>query len=130
MNKKLLVPACFVIALFLVACGTATVTKNDATPPATKTEPPTTATTPATVVASGDKVGVAECDDFIAAYETCINDKVPEMARAQYKEGIAQWRASWRKLAENPQTRASLVAACKQSMEQTKVAMKSYGCVF
>ena len=131
MNKRILVPLCIVFGLLLVACGTATVNENSSPTPATKTAPASTAATPATAtLASGDKIGVPECDDFIAAYESCINNKVPEMARAQYKEGIAQWRTSWKKLADNPQTKASLVAACKQSMEQTSVAMKSYGCAF
>ena len=30
-----------------------------------------------------DKIGVAECDDFIDKYEACITGKVPEAARAQ-----------------------------------------------
>ncbi len=129
MNKRILFPMCIVFGLLLAACGTATVNTNDPAPPVNKTEPASPATTPV-IMAATESIGVAECDNFIAAYETCINDKVPEMARAQYKEGIAQWRASWQKLAGNPQTKASLVAACKQSMEQTSVAMKSYGCVF
>lgn len=130
MNKRILVPLCLVFGLMLAACGTATVNTNDPAPPATKTSPATTTTPATTAVASGEKIGVPECDDFIAAYESCINNKVPEMARAQYNAGIAQWRASWKKLADNPQTKSSLVAACKQSMEQTSVAMKSYGCAF
>jgi len=131
MNKRIFIPLCIVFGLLLVACGTATVNENGSTKPATKTEPASTTSTPATAtVASGDKIGVPECDDFIAAYESCINSKVPEMARAQYNQGIAQWRASWRKLADNPQTKPTLVAACKQSKEQTEVAMKSYGCTF
>lgn len=129
MNKRILVPICIVFGLLLVACGTATVNRNDITTTPTTTEsasPPTTTT----VSTSGEKIGVPECDDFIAAYDACITDKVPEMARAQYKAGIEQWRTSWRKLAGNPDTKASLAAACKQSAEQTRIAMKSYGCTF
>jgi hypothetical protein len=115
-------------AFGLAACGTATVNRNDITTTPTTTE---SASPPATTTAStGEKIGVPECDDFIAAYDACITDKVPEMARAQYKAGIEQWRTSWRKLAGNPETKASLAAACKQSAEQTRVAMKSYGCTF
>jgi hypothetical protein len=33
-------------------------------------------------------------------------------------------------LAANPQTRATLAATCKTSMEQAKQSMKSYGCQF
>jgi hypothetical protein len=70
---------------------------------------------------------VAECDEFIAKYEACTG-KVPEIAREQYKAAVAQWKSSWKKLAENPQTKGSLVAACKQAAEQQTAAWKMYGC--
>ena len=68
-----------------------------------------------------------ECDDFIKKYEACTS-KVPEMAREQYKSAMVQWRDSWKKLAENPQTKASLASACKQAAEQQAAAWKMYGC--
>ncbi|HEX9629190.1 MAG TPA: hypothetical protein VF961_04160 [Pyrinomonadaceae bacterium] len=71
-----------------------------------------------------------ECDEFIAAYDACVSSKVPEAARAQYKTAIEQWRSSWRKLAANPNTKATLAAACKQSAESARASMKSYGCTF
>ena len=88
----------------------------------------TTAATPANKVAAGDKIGVPECDDFIAKYDACVSSKVPEAARAQYKSAVDQWRASWKKLAENPATKGSLAAACKQAAAQQEAALKSYGC--
>ena len=86
-----------------------------------KTE--TTSTAPA-----GDKIGIAECDDFIAKYDACVSSKVPEAARAQYKSAVDQWRASWKKLAENPATKSTLASACKQAAAQQEAALKSYGC--
>ena len=80
--------------------------------------------------ASGDKIGVPECDDFIAKYDACVSSKVPEVARAQYKNALAQWRESWRGLAQNPQTKSTLVSVCKQAAEQQAAALKSYGCGF
>jgi len=130
MNKRILFPLCIVLGLLLVACGTTdvTVNRNDSAPPATS---PATAATPATAVAvSGDKIGVPECDDFIAAYDACVTGKVPEMARAQYKASIEQWRTPWKQLAANPNTKATLAAACKQSAEQARVSMKSFNCTF
>jgi hypothetical protein len=131
MNKKILVLICLAFGLLLVACGKTevTVNRNDAAPAAnTATNP---ASSPATaVVVSGDKIGVPECDDFIAAYEACVTGKVPEVARAQYKTAIEQWRTSWKQLAANPNTKATLTAACKQSAEQARVSMKSYNCTF
>ena len=80
--------------------------------------------------ASGDKIGVPECDDFIAKYDACVSSKVPEMARPQYQNAVKQWRDSWKKLAADPATRGSLAAACKQAAEQQAAALKTYGCNF
>lgn len=133
MNKRIFVPLCLAFGLSLVACGTTevTVNRNDAAP-ATKTSPATApASSPATaVVVSGEKIGVAECDDFIAAYDACVTGKVPEAARAQYKASIEQWRSSWRQLAANPNTKATLASVCKQSAEQARASMKSFDCTF
>lgn len=80
--------------------------------------------------ASGDKIGVPECDDFIAKYDACVSSKVPEVARAQYQGAIKQWRDSWKKLAADPATKGSLAAACKEAREQQEAALKSYGCTW
>ena len=104
----------------------AAATPAPATPAATPAAPAMTAAPTATA----DSVGVPECDEFIAAYDACVSSKVPETARAQYKTAIAQWRSSWSKLAANPNTKATLAAACKQSAESARASMKSYGCTF
>ena len=80
--------------------------------------------------ASGDKIGVPECDDFIAKYDACVSSKVPEMARAQYQNAIKQWRDSWKKMAADPATRGTLAAACKAARDQQEAALKSYGCTW
>jgi len=41
---------------------------------------------------------------------------------------VEQWRASWKKLADNPQTKGTLAAACKQAEENSAAAWKTYGC--
>jgi hypothetical protein len=90
---------------------------------------PATAATPAktTTAASGEKIGVPECDEYIAKYEACAG-KVPEAGRAAYNSALQQARASWKKLAENPATKSSLAAACKQATEAQAAAWKTYGC--
>ena len=129
MSKRIVLPLCVLFALLLIACGTTevTVNKNDSAPPVTSSP----ASTPATTVSTaGEKIGVPECDDFIAAYDACVTGKVPEVARAQYKTAIEQWRTSWKKLAENPNTKGTLAQACKQSAEQARASMKTYNCTF
>jgi hypothetical protein len=83
--------------------------------------------TTSTTSSTGDKIGVPECDDFIAKYEACT-DKVPEAGRAQYKDALAKWRASWKQLAANPATKGTLAAACKQASDSSAASWKAYGC--
>ncbi|HEV7745888.1 MAG TPA: hypothetical protein VGO56_12895 [Pyrinomonadaceae bacterium] len=131
MLTKFSILLCLVCAIVLVGCAKSEPTSNT---PAANANKASTATTPASstapVATAGDKIGVPECDEFIANYDACVTGKVPEVARAQYKMAIEQWRTSWKKLADNPQTKGSLAAACKQSAEQARTSMKSYGCTF
>jgi hypothetical protein len=98
---------------------------KDGDMPKTTGSPSTTKT-----VSSGEKIGIAECDDFLAKYDDCITKNVPEAQRAQYESSIKQWRDSWRQLAKNDMTKGTLAAACKQALEQAKSSMKSYNCTF
>lgn len=127
LSKSLLILAVLCTAI-LIGCGKTETTDHSNTNTGTKT---TTASTPATTTtATGDKIGVPECDDFITKYDACVSSKVPEAARAQYKSAVEQWRSSWKKLAQNPATKGSLAAACKQAAEQQAAALKSYGCAW
>jgi len=80
--------------------------------------------------AAAQEIGISACDDFIAKYEACVSSKVPEAQRAQYKNAVAEWRKTWKQLAENPATKATLTVVCKQAAEQQAAALKSYGCSF
>ena len=88
----------------------------------------TTTTTTTEVKTTGDSIGVPECDEYIAKYEKCIGDKVPEMARGAMQEAFTKTRASWKELAANDATKGSLASACKQAMEASKTALSAYGC--
>jgi hypothetical protein len=130
MFTKLFVLLCVLSAIVLVGCAKSEPANSNAT--AANANKPATApasTAPATTAAA-DKIGVPECDEYLANYDACVSGKVPEVARAQYKTALDQTRASWKKLAENPQTKASLAAACKTASEQARTAMKSYNCTF
>ena len=132
MLLKISLLLCVLCTLVLAGCAKSETT-NSENAPATNANKATSSTTPATATTAttaGEKIGVPECDEFIAAYDACVSSKVPEAARAQYKASIEQWRSSWRKLAENPQTKATLAAACKQSADQARASMKTYGCTF
>ena len=77
--------------------------------------------------ATGEPIGVPECDSFIAKYDTCISEKVPAAARTQYKASLEQWRQSWKKLAEDPKLKGTLRQACRGAAEVQEAALKSYG---
>ena len=79
---------------------------------------------------SADKVGVAECDEYIEKYDACVTGKVPEAARAAMRSSIEQMRQLWKSAAANPQTKAALASGCKQTLETTKQSMSSYACAW
>jgi len=129
MRRTTLLILSFAFAIVLIGCSKTETTNNSNSNMSTGEK---STATPKTEKAAnaGDKIGVPECDDFIAKYEACVSGKVPEMARAQYQSALKQWRESWKKLAENPQTKGSLAAACKQAADQQAAALKSFGCSF
>jgi hypothetical protein len=133
MKKGIFLSLCVFFGLLLAACSKAEVTTNSSAPAASSpaaARAASPAATTKTTAGTTEEIGVPECDKFIAAYDACVSSKVPESSRAQYKASIEQWRSSWRTLAANPLTKATLATVCKQSEEQAKTAMKSYGCTF
>ena len=134
MSKSLLIILCVLTGLLVLACAKSEDTNRNLTA--------TNSNTPATVGPATNRngngndnttvaaVGIAECDNFIAAYENCVSTKVPEAARAALKTSVTTWRTEWKKLADNPQTRGSLTAACKRQQEASAQQMKAYNCTF
>jgi len=77
---------------------------------------------------AGDKIGIPECDEYIAKYEACVRGKMPEAARAASESALKSARDNWKKAAENAQSRGTLAAACKQASDAAATSMKAYGC--
>jgi hypothetical protein len=131
MLTKLSLLLCIACAIVLVGCAKSETNSNSATTGnANKAASTTTPASTTATTASADKIGVPECDQFIADYEACVSSKVPEAARAQFKTGMEQWRSSWKKLAANPQTKGTLANVCKQTIESARTSMKAYNCTF
>jgi hypothetical protein len=101
-----------------VACG--------GSKPAATTNAQPAAKAPA--VATGAQIGVPECDEFLTKYEACIQNKVPESARATFAQAMAQARDSYKQAAAVPAAKATLAASCKQALDSTKQSMSAYGC--
>ena len=137
MSKSLLLMACILAGLLVLACGKAEDTNRNAnatnanatapTAPGIATNRNDNGNSNSSVTA---QVGVAECDAFITAYENCVTTKVPEAARPQFRTSITTWRTEWKKLADNPQTRATLASVCKTQLENARTQMKAYNCTF
>jgi hypothetical protein len=130
MSKSLLLMLCIVIGLLVLACSRPVDTNRNAAAPTNAGSPVPAGTIAANTTGSATQVGIVECDNFITAYENCVSSKVPEAARAQMKNAVTTWRTEWKKLADNPQTRGTLAAACKTQREATVAQMKAYGCTF
>lgn len=135
MSKSLLLMSCILIGLLVLACGKAVETNrngnaNTATAAVPAGPVPPTNKNDNSAASATAQVGVAECDTFITAYENCVTTKVPEPARAQFRTTMTTWRTEWKKLADNPQTRPTLVNICKTHMENARTQMKAYNCTF
>lgn len=135
MLKRLSLPLYILCALLLLGCNKSETTNNNnstmsnANKAMSRMTPATSSASPM-MGSTGEKIGVPECDNFIAKYEACVSDKVPEMARASFKASIEQWRKAWRQAAATPQGKAGLAQACKAASEQARTTMKSYNCAF
>jgi hypothetical protein len=135
MSKSLLLMLCILTGLLVLSCTKTDTNRNAALAPSNANSPApagsvvTNKNTNSTVAAA-DKIGVEECDRFLTEYDTCISSKVPEAGRAQYKNMLSQWRSSWKKLADNPQTRGTLTTVCKNQLETARTQMKSFNCTF
>jgi curli biogenesis system outer membrane secretion channel CsgG len=125
LRKSLFVFSILCVAILIGCMKTETGNSNTAADNSNKAGTSTTGTT-----ASGDKIGIPECDDYIAKYETCVRGKVPEAARAALESSLKTTRDNWKKAAENAQSRGSLAAACKQASEMAATSMKAYGCTW
>jgi len=118
-----LLALCLAAGLALLACsgGASDNTTNSAAGNSNK------AATSNTSTASGDKVGVPECDEYIAKVEACLA-KVPAAGQPAVKSSLDTMRKSWRDAAATPQGKAGLAQACKQALETAKTSMASYQC--
>ena len=133
MKRIILVILATAFAVVLVACSktentsNSNANKNSGTAPSTA---PATSSNGATAASAGDKIGVPECDDYIAKYESCVRAKVPEAMRGQLESSLKTARDNWKRAAENTATRGTLAAACKQATDAAAASMKAYGCNF
>jgi len=130
MKRITLVILSTAVALVLFACSKSENTSNSNTNSSNTAQKSTGTSTTSTTASTGDKIGVPECDDYIAKYESCVRSKVPETMRAQMESTLKTARDNWKKAAETPQGKGTLAAACKQANDAAAASMKAWGCTF
>lgn len=126
------------VAMALAACGKKEESAPVAAPaastpaasaPAASTPAPTPAAEPAApATASASGIGVAECDDFLAKYEACLADKVPESARAALQQSLEATRSGWKQAMATPGGADALKTACIQMRDTSRASLQAYGC--
>ncbi len=71
--------------------------------------------------------GIPACDEYLAKFDRCIRDHMPEAARPQLVDAMAQTRKAWQESAAGP-GRDQLGQACAAALEAARSATKSIGC--
>jgi len=66
--------------------------------------------------ASGDSVGVAECDDYLTKLQACLG-KMPAAAKPAMEQSFKQSREAWKAAAATPAGKAQLKITCKASLD-------------
>ena len=124
MSKSLSIICVSLLAVLMFGCAQTEVkTDSNVSAPAPSTE--------ATAGSDADRIGVAECDAFIDAYETCRGTKMPLTVRVNAELNIDLWRKQWREiLTQDPQAQEKLTSICKLQREKAKEATREYGCTF
>ena len=117
---SLIFALCFLLGVLLMACGGS---DNTATTNAGNTN----ATANSGTTASADKVGVPECDEYIAKVEACLA-KVPAAGQPAVKSSLDTMRKTWKDAAATPQGKAGLAVGCKAALDQAKTSYSAYGC--
>ena len=132
LNKNaLLIAVLLVGTIGFASCSSAPTTTNSGNN-AVVVNKPANATTNVTKTetTTGDKIGVAECDEYIEKYEACINSKVPEAQRTMLKTSFEAQRKAFKDAAANPQAKAGLATGCKQAIETAKQSTSAYACAW
>jgi hypothetical protein len=71
-------------------------------------------TTETTSGGGGGSIGVKECDDYIAKWDTCYKD--PAM-KAAANPGLDQMKTAWAAAAKDPNSKAALGTGCKSALD-------------
>jgi hypothetical protein len=109
----------------VVAAGLALLLPGCDRPPASGT---VAQAPPAAPVAADERVGVPECDDYLARYQACLESRAPASSREPLRVALEQSRATWRKAAAASADHRALAQVCERTQQAARTAMQAYGC--
>jgi len=125
-------PCSLVLVVSLFACGSeaAPAPQQSPTPPAApevKTDAPVKPVDapkiePAPVVPDTGPLGVAGCDEYIAAYRACVAG-LPEEAQEGHTKVVDGQRAAWGKAKADAKAASALPDACTAARAAAKVSL-------
>ncbi len=124
MSARTLLIVLFACLLFVNACA-GLVTRKDSNSNSAKGS----SNSAASQTSGSEKIGIPECDDFIARYNACISDHVPEAKKVEYKENIDAFARAWKQQMANTDKNV-VAAACKRHSDAAREKMKPFGCEF
>lgn len=83
---------------------------------------------PVALPESFEKIGIAECDDYVAAHVACI-EKMPEAEREAARRSVFDNLEAWKQTAAGgPAAEKGLTTGCRIAREQAKRATQTLGC--
>ena len=109
----------FMIAavVVLAACGTP--------PPSSQPQP---AAAPSRTISGDDRIGVAECDDYLDRYEACLDAHVAQEARDALRVALQQTRANWRKSVAASGNPGAMAKVCSNARAAARPSLAARGC--
>lgn len=128
MGRKSLLILCVLCVGLLIGCYKSRMTANDNAGRSNGNR--SAAASNSNPAGDEEKIGISECDEFIAKYRACIFDHVPDAQKTQYRENIDGWAKAWRQIAAKGMSKETQAAACKRHIAQARETMKSFGCEF
>ncbi|MGB8509285.1 MAG: hypothetical protein WCD76_12930 [Pyrinomonadaceae bacterium] len=115
--------ACALTTLALSGCDNTAETNTNTVTTANTTK---TTTTTTTTTSSGTSIGVASCDEYLAKMEKCMaSPKVPEAAKAAYRNSLEQYRDQWKKAAATEAGKSAMAQGCQSALDSAKTFFAS-----
>lgn len=104
------------------------VSVKPANPAANVRQPMKTNETLTADTSKSGKIGVAECDEYLAKYEACVNTKVPEAQRAALLTPLETMQKGWKTAATDDKAKAALAGGCKVALTTAKISLSKFSC--